>query len=321
MTSPEILCNRLLDAIKHKLPKDANMANILTDILFIGKEAAYRRLRGEVSFTLYEAALIARKFQISLDSIINLAPFENLIFELKPQRFYNLRDIDYKMLEEYIDVLKFSKTDPKAEQVFTSNVFPQFPSHKHYLLTKYSSFRWMYLNEKADAIKSFHEMEFPDRLYKLCRDCVNETMNIANTSYIWDSTIFQSIVKEIKYFSNIELINAQDVLLLKNELEELLNFIERITAIGCFENGNKIQIYISDITSDTGYAYLDTEYLHLSMINAFALNYLVALDKRTLDKIKERVQSLKRVSTLISESGEEQRLRFLRAQREIVSTL
>ena len=92
-------------------------------------------------------------------------------------------------------------------------------------------------------------------------------------------------------------------------------------ANGRFDNGNKVHIYISDITSDTGYAYLDTEYLHLSLINAFALNYLIALDKRTLDKIKERVQSPERVSTLISESGKEQRLWFLRVQRERVSTL
>lgn len=46
----------LISAMKEKLPQDTNLANLLMDILYIGKEAVYRRLRGEVPFTLAEAA-------------------------------------------------------------------------------------------------------------------------------------------------------------------------------------------------------------------------------------------------------------------------
>ncbi|WP_029904542.1 hypothetical protein [Prevotella sp. 10(H)] len=321
MISTEILNSKLQEAIRNKFPKETNIAKIIGEILFIGKEAAYRRLRGEVGFSLYEATLIAHKLNISLDKIINVKPIENSIFELKPQQFYNLSEIDYQMLEEYLNTLKLAKEDTNSEQVFTSNIFPQFPSHRYYMLAKYSSFRWMYLNETMDRVKSFNEMNYPERMDKLCREIVDESTNISRTSYIWDNNIFQSIVKEIKYFSNIGLINAESILLLKNELFEFLDYIEKITTKGKFDNGNKVQIYISEIPSDTGYSYLETNFIKLSMISAFALNYLVALDERTLIRMKERIQSLKRVSTLISESGEEQRIRFLKAQRQAVNTL
>lgn len=37
----------LVNAVREKLPsKDINLANALMDILYIGKEAIYRRLRG-----------------------------------------------------------------------------------------------------------------------------------------------------------------------------------------------------------------------------------------------------------------------------------
>ena len=62
----------LVNAIKKQIPKDDNLAKILMDYLCIGKEATYRRLRGEVPFTFAEAVIISRRFRISLDELINL---------------------------------------------------------------------------------------------------------------------------------------------------------------------------------------------------------------------------------------------------------
>ena len=51
----------LIEAMKEKLPLKGKLADMLMDTLYIGKEAVYRRLRGEVPFTLHEAALVSRK--------------------------------------------------------------------------------------------------------------------------------------------------------------------------------------------------------------------------------------------------------------------
>ena len=42
----------LIEAMKEKLPLKEKLADMLMDTLYIGKEAVYRRLRGEVPFTL-----------------------------------------------------------------------------------------------------------------------------------------------------------------------------------------------------------------------------------------------------------------------------
>lgn len=54
----DVLNNNLIEALKMKIPDGVNLANELMDVLYIGKEAVYRRLRGEVPFTLAEAHLI-----------------------------------------------------------------------------------------------------------------------------------------------------------------------------------------------------------------------------------------------------------------------
>lgn len=81
MVNTETLNNNLQKAIRNTLPEDKNIANVLTEILFIGKEAVYRRLRGEVPFTLYEAALIVKQLGISLDSLITTTCTNNPIYD------------------------------------------------------------------------------------------------------------------------------------------------------------------------------------------------------------------------------------------------
>ena len=67
----------LIEAVKEKLPLKENLANLLIDTLYIGKEAIYRRLRGEVPFTLEEAALISRKLGVSLDNVIGVCIYNH----------------------------------------------------------------------------------------------------------------------------------------------------------------------------------------------------------------------------------------------------
>ncbi|MDU1891466.1 MAG: hypothetical protein E6767_12325 [Dysgonomonas sp.] len=310
----------LLEALRQKMPEGINVVNVLLTILPLGREAIYRRLREEVPFTFLEVAIIAWKLGISLDQVVGKGLSDNSFFELKYHRHYQLTEKDYDMAYEYIEVLKYAQRDPTAEQAFTSTIFPQLHANFYYYLAKYSSFKWMYLNGSPNTIKTYQEMEFPDKLFEAHRTTALETMNI-NTCFIWDGMLFLSIVKELKFFKDVNLMTDKDIKELKAELYEFLDYLEKIASSGRSDTGKKIQIYISNVNSDASYSYLETSHLYLSMINAFALNYVVALDKQTLTRVKERVHSLKRLSTLISESGEIQRMQFFKKQRELVSSL
>ena len=64
------ILNELISTMRERIPQDINLANTLADILCMGKEAVYRRLRGEVSFTIDEVALLSQKLGISIDQIV-----------------------------------------------------------------------------------------------------------------------------------------------------------------------------------------------------------------------------------------------------------
>jgi len=53
------IVKELINKMKERIPQGQNLANYLTDTLYMGKEAVYRRLRGEVAFTFDEIAVIS----------------------------------------------------------------------------------------------------------------------------------------------------------------------------------------------------------------------------------------------------------------------
>ncbi len=80
-------------------------------------------------------------------------------------------------------------------------------------------------------------------------------------------------------------------------------------------------IYISNISFEATYSYFEANNIQLSLIRVYAINSLTSMDKDFCDLQKEWLLSLKKFSTLISESGEMQRILFFKEQREIVNSL
>lgn len=76
------IVNELIAAMKERIPRGINLANYLTDALCMGKEAVYRRLRGEVAFTFDEIAMISCKLGISIDQIIGNHQSNRVTFDL-----------------------------------------------------------------------------------------------------------------------------------------------------------------------------------------------------------------------------------------------
>ena len=80
----------LINILKKRTSEKQNTVDLLMDIVSIGKEAAYRRLRGEIPFTLEEAVSICSRLNVSLDVLAGTkqediyAFYSNAVFSNKP---------------------------------------------------------------------------------------------------------------------------------------------------------------------------------------------------------------------------------------------
>ena len=114
----------LVNAVREKLPSKENLANTLMDILYIGKEAIYRRLRGEVPFTLAEAAVISRKLGISLDKMIGVSFQNNAVFDMNIVDSSQPLETYYSILEKQVELFRKVKEEENSEIGTSSNIIP-----------------------------------------------------------------------------------------------------------------------------------------------------------------------------------------------------
>lgn len=318
----EFLYDNLLNAIKEKFPLKTNMVSALVDLLCIEKEAVYRRLRGEVAFTFAEIVTIANTFGISLDNIVGTLTAKSRPFQLKLVDFLHPVEIDYDMLDQYIDILSLAREDDKSELIDCTNILPQQLYMKYTYISRFYLFKWLYQCGKPGRTKRFAEIEVTDRFAEMQIATVEESRYIRNSYYILDPLIFHYLVNDINYFMSINLLDADDVKHLKVELMKLLDELETLAARGCFEDtGNKVFIYISSVNFDTSYWCVLVNNYRISMIKTFILSSVASLDEGTYDKLRKWLRALIRSSIMISVSGERQRVAFFKAQRELIQSL
>lgn len=245
----DVLNTNLIEVMKNKIPDGVNLANTLMDILYIGKEAVYRRLRGEVPFTLNEASIISKKMGVSLDQIVGISYTNNAMFDLNLLHYSEPIKTYYTIISHYLELFESLRYDLTSELSTASNMIPQTFYLKYDNLSKFRLFKWMYQNEKVNCVKYFSELNLSDELKQAQKDFVNATQYIQTTNYIWDSMMFVNLVNDIKYFASIHLITDEEVIKLQEELLMLLDDLENIAAKGKFNTGKNVRIYIYPIST------------------------------------------------------------------------
>lgn len=312
----------LLHALKEKFPQKDILVKLLMDMLSLGKEAVYRRLRGEVPFSLADATIIHRKLNISLDGNLGCNFGRNRPFQLKLIQYHEPLDVDTILSKEFIEYFRNIEDASNSELGNAANILPQLFYARSESILKFLLFRWIYEYGGKIVNTPYHKTVLPENTMALQQEFLKQSQNVKKTYYILDSLMFMHIVTDIGYFSEIGLIQDADISDLKKELLNLLNFMERLAEKGSFDNGNKVEFYISNINIESNYSYIQNPgNVNLCLVRTFTLNPLVSTDKETFEVFKSRIHSLKKSSTLISESGESQRVSFFKKQRDYVNSL
>ena len=321
MTEGNIFYQEFMSAVREKIPHKATLANTITDLLGIDKDAVYRRLRGDVNFSFTEMAVIAKMTGISLDKIARLENFQSRPAQMNFSNQISPTAVDYEMFEGHVNLLKSIIDDPDTVIMEASNIIPHYLYQDYEYLTRYHMFRWNHAGIHGEVLP-YHEISITERVRDLQIQNCAYARHIESTVYVWDNMLFQRLVTNIKYFAKVRLIKEEDVALLKNDLTSFLDNLERVAAKGKHEDtGKKVSIFISDVTSDTNYSCLKTKDIHLTLLRAFILNAIVTFDVEVYNYASAWIQSLQRKATLISVSGEKMRAMYFDAQREIVQTL
>jgi len=318
----EDIHRNLMAALEKKFPERTHLVEKLMGILFMEKGAIYRRLRGDVPFSFYEVVMIADKLELSFHNLIYTDSMQTDRFELNILDYANMHETDYKTWEDYIALFGMAKNDPRSKYAQSSNALPLSVYARYDSLSKYFLFKYLYLLSEKGSRILYSTTVLTERLRRIFQSYHDKLKIFNKTIYVWDYLIFRYLVTDIKFFSSINLIFADEIKQIKEDLFDLVDYIEQIAIQGCFkETGTPVSFYISDVNLDADYRYLQINDLRISHVRTFILNTVVSTNPAAFEKLRQWIHSLKKSSTLITQSGTVYRVDFFERQRKIISEL
>jgi len=308
-------------AIQQKIPNRAKLVNAITELLDIDKDAVYRRLRGEVNFSFIEVATIATNLGLSLDNIVGNVTLENKPLQMTMAKHVNPTDADYRLFNNYVYLLNSIKDKPDTLLLEATNTLSSAIYYDYDNVTRLYVFSW-YLGNNDGTDIPYHEITVPKQMRDMQKKCSEYTRHIKNTQYVWDRRMFERIVENVKFWVRMRFIKEEDVVLIKNDFMEMLDYLEKLAARGRYEEtGNEVSIYLSELLLETSYSTMKSQKLFYSQFKTFFLNSNISLDEDVYHKMSKWILGLQRKATLISVSGEKLRTEFFNTQRKYMQTL
>lgn len=93
-------------------------------MLYIEREAVYRRLRGEVPFTFVEVMTVAKELGISLDNLTETDTCKSRPFQLKLVEYANPLDADFRMMQDFVEIFACARENRTGRPVSRRIPFP-----------------------------------------------------------------------------------------------------------------------------------------------------------------------------------------------------
>ena len=311
----------LIETLQNRIPQRGKLADYLSELLGIEKEAVYRRLRGSVPFSFQEIHEIALNLGFSLDSIVeNASPVTRQMTVIMTE-FLDPMEEDYKMLDDFCESIQRLNGDTDMESGSIGSIIPSSLCVAYEQIYKFYLFKWSHQFGDPQKTKLYKETIVPERLNQINEVFFKNAQNSPKSVYILDRRFIEYFVKDILFFLDIRLITTDDVLLLKKELLLLLNDLERYTINGHFDKGNKVDIFLANVHFDANYNYIDATNYKLTMIRTFTFSDSYTFDEGVFQNMKNWLTFLKRTSTLISEGNVAERICFFEQQRKLVEAM
>ncbi|GHS97650.1 hypothetical protein FACS189421_04820 [Bacteroidia bacterium] len=310
----------LIDHLLDHIPKSIKASSFLMDLLGLGRESIYRRIRGEIPFTADEIIKIAAALHVSIDEVIdsNNKGQDKVSYDLSLIEPVAYPQIFQSSLEQIYTRLLSRR--PK-EMVLAVNSF-----HSAFLtgfdaLFKFSYYQWLCQNSDVQTTQSFSGLPVSPELEKLKEQIHTGFQETDRTEMVLDANVFSNLIKEIEYFHQKKLINDEEKALLKEEMSGLVASCERMAKTG-LAGANRLTLFLSvylPVTSNIGVMHWDD--MCQSVFRLDTIPHLIISQPHICNLQQTGIDFLKRQSICITQSNEIMQSEFFEIQRQNVDSL
>lgn len=323
------LQKELFVSIKNSLPSHISLVDALADLLGLSYDSVYRRIRGEKPISLNELKILCEHFHLSLDQVLQYKN-DTVVFNAPG---INASSSDFReYLAGVLQQLKYFNSFAKREMFYQCKDAPIFYFYLFPEIGAFKTFCWLksILNnpEYQDKIFSLQDFPFED-CNKIGQDILREYSILPSTE-VWNFESLNSSLNQLEYYRDAGLFKSdRDFLTVLASFEKMLDHIQEQARLGIkflptgtdITHKARVNHYVNQVILVNNTFLLDLEGEQLSIINYNVLDYLITKDLRLSKRLNDGFNRLIKSSTLISGTGEKERNRYFRIQRDKISQL
>ncbi|MBR9920802.1 MAG: hypothetical protein GYB31_08180 [Bacteroidetes bacterium] len=315
----QALQQRVLDLVLDHYKNRADAVEALTELFGLGKDAIYRRLRGDTILTPDELSQLAVHYNLSLDSLLfeggDKVFFSFNAFRKKPKKIEDFLDDIHQQIE-------MASALPNGHFYYASMEVPLF----HYLyfheIVAFKLYLWGKLTWNLEFLQDrpFSMDLVPWPVLKKS-DAVLDLYNQLPSTELWTLSLIDNTLNQLEYIATIgQFADPEMPLLLCEKLFALLQHMTKMAEVGHKFSvqagpegpGASFDLYHNEmlstnntilVTSDSG------KYLYTTFANP---NFLVSTDPKLCSYSEDWLKTTISKSVPIGQNTSKNRLWFFR---------
>jgi len=310
------LNKRVVECVLKNIPKNKKPVTYFVNVLNISRESAYRRIRGDIPFTVEELIKLATCLDFSIDTIYEQEKQNQGFFDISKAE-KNITDFFLIMLMKYSELHEKISNSKESGVTMAFNTLPP-PFYTDFSnLFKFEYYKWIHQDMDTYQRKLFSEIVLSDAVITFQRTMKGNVLHGNDVILILDANIFLNLIKEIQCFYQRRLLTGEELLTLKNDVLHLINQYERIAQSGKY-GLSKVQLYLSSLYVNSNTVCYNHDNIVEPIFWIFTINQVIIQNAGFISLQSKWLNSLRRQSVLITQSNEIMQAEFFSQQREYI---
>lgn len=306
--------------IVEHIPENIKPVRYLMDLFKISNESAYRRIRGDMPYSLEEIIRLSKELGFSIDELVNESN-SVISFRIPENTPDNRSGAFLAGLEQYEDYLHAMTRNEVREAVMALNhILPTFMTGFDNLFN-FSYYKWMHQAGELPANSHFSDIVVPENILDI-KSNINRTMqHNKNRTIILSPYAFFNLIKEVEYYYRRKLLTTDERELLKSDLLGLISQTEATLHGEIDKPESEISYYLSSLAIESNNSYVRYDKGEVCYFWVYSLPVIAISNTEVCRMQKKWLDSLKKYSTLVSHSGELVLSEFFRIQRAYIENM
>jgi hypothetical protein len=313
----------LFEIIKGHIPDQYRLVDLVGELLGVSPDSAYRRIRGEKELSFSELQTICKKFNLSLDEMLNYQSNQGALFQYMVVDIAD-RDSYIRYIERLAKSLTVLQNIEDRELFFTAQDIPFYHFLDYTELLFFKLYVWNDVRNKEHLpFKNFCDKLDKTRVLPIYEQMSQAYLSIPSKE-IWTNQTVDTILRLLDFYVEMGVFDSKEtVLLLLNQLSGLLDTVYTYAENGCKGQTEKtpFDLYICSVDLENNFMLTRRGDCLACTIKLYTVNSIFTDNIELCKETEKWINDLILKSTLISGTSVKERFRFFQTSKNKIESL